>query len=96
MDTGKEGKRIIEVPLSDDEEEEDTKKRRAMAPYGREASNAGGSSQISCQVENCTTNMTDAKPYYRRHKVCPFHAKSVVVLLAGTQKRFCQQCSRLF
>lgn len=54
----------------------------------------GGSCLPACQVENCTADMTDAKRYHRRHKVCEFHAKAPVVLVAGIHQRFCQQCSR--
>uniref|UniRef100_A0A7N0VFI6 SBP-type domain-containing protein n=1 Tax=Kalanchoe fedtschenkoi TaxID=63787 RepID=A0A7N0VFI6_KALFE len=47
-----------------------------------------------CQVENCTTDMSGAKQYHRRHKVCEFHAKAQIAVVAGLQQRFCQQCSR--
>lgn len=46
-----------------------------------------------CQVESCCVDLSNEK-YYRRHKVCQLHAKSLVVTLAGKQQRFCQQCSR--
>ncbi|KAL1813058.1 hypothetical protein ACET3Z_023123 [Daucus carota] len=46
-----------------------------------------------CQVESCCVDLSDEK-YYRRHKVCQLHAKALVVVLAGKQQRFCQQCSR--
>lgn len=71
--------------------EEDNKKKKVS---GRKGSSGGGSMQPSCQVDNCSTDMTYAKPYHRRHKVCEFHAKAPVVVLAGLQQRFCQQCSR--
>lgn len=47
-----------------------------------------------CQVEKCKADLTDAKTYHRRHKVCELHSKASVVLLAGLHQRFCQQCSR--
>ncbi|KAK1291723.1 Squamosa promoter-binding-like protein 10 [Acorus calamus] len=47
-----------------------------------------------CQAEGCNADLTNAKPYHRRHKVCEFHSKSSVVIAAGLQQRFCQQCSR--
>ncbi|XP_073030076.1 squamosa promoter-binding protein 1-like [Primulina eburnea] len=102
METSKEeGKRVIKAPLfdHDDEQEEDAdqvdnKKKRALAPSGIQASGAGGSTPRSCQVEDCTVDMNEAKPYHRRHKVCVFHAKAPVVLVARQQQRFCQQCSR--
>ncbi|PIN07394.1 hypothetical protein CDL12_20041 [Handroanthus impetiginosus] len=100
METNREGKMIMEAPEFDEEGEEDedvgedSKKRRALTPPKRRVSGAGGSTQRTCQVEDCTADMTGAKPYHRRHKVCEYHAKAAVVLLAGMQQRFCQQCSR--
>uniref|UniRef100_A0A0E0MFM6 SBP-type domain-containing protein n=1 Tax=Oryza punctata TaxID=4537 RepID=A0A0E0MFM6_ORYPU len=34
------------------------------------------------------------RDYHRRHKVCEAHAKTPVVVVAGQEQRFCQQCSR--
>lgn len=90
----------MEIPELDEEGEEDeevgedNKKKGALTPSKRRVSSAGGSTQRSCQVEDCTADMTDAKPYHRRHKVCEFHAKEAEVLLFGLRQRFCQQCSR--
>lgn len=47
-----------------------------------------------CQVEGCRVDLTDAKAYYSRHKVCTMHSKSPKVIVAGLEQRFCQQCSR--
>nr|AVV48330.1 squamosa promoter binding-like protein [Litchi chinensis] len=47
-----------------------------------------------CQVEGCQVDLSDAKAYYSRHKVCSMHSKSPMVIVAGLQQRFCQQCSR--
>ncbi|GLT96153.1 hypothetical protein SLE2022_137980 [Rubroshorea leprosula] len=47
-----------------------------------------------CQVEGCQVDLSDAKAYYSRHKVCGMHSKSSMVVVAGMQQRFCQQCSR--
>ncbi|KAK9706718.1 hypothetical protein RND81_07G147200 [Saponaria officinalis] len=49
---------------------------------------------VCCQSDNCTADLTDAKRYHRRHKVCEFHAKAPVVIVHGYRQRFCQQCSR--
>lgn len=58
----------------------------------------GGSLQPAqpprCQVEGCQVDLSDAKTYYSRHKVCGMHSKSPTVIVAGLQQRFCQQCSR--
>ncbi|CAL5005380.1 unnamed protein product [Urochloa decumbens] len=61
---------------------------------------AGGSSgtpapaPARCQVEGCNVDLTGAKPYHCRHKVCAMHAKSPLVVVNGIEQRFCQQCSR--
>ncbi|CAJ2671345.1 unnamed protein product [Trifolium pratense] len=47
-----------------------------------------------CQVQGCKLDLTDAKAYYSRHKVCSMHSKSPTVTVSGLQQRFCQQCSR--
>lgn len=47
-----------------------------------------------CQVEGCKVDLSDAKAYYSRHKVCGMHSKSPTVVVAGLEQRFCQQCSR--
>lgn len=47
-----------------------------------------------CLVDRCTANLTEAKQYYRRHKVCEVHAKASSATVAGVKQRFCQQCSR--
>ncbi|KAE8723026.1 Squamosa promoter-binding protein 1 [Hibiscus syriacus] len=87
--TKAEGKRRL---MADEEEDsttgEDEKKKRGKRGY------SGGSTLSGCQVQDCTADMTDAKPYHRRHKVCEFHAKAPVVRIAGIHQRFCQQCSR--
>ncbi|URE36050.1 Squamosa promoter-binding-like protein [Musa troglodytarum] len=47
-----------------------------------------------CQVEGCNVDLTGAKAYYCRHKVCGMHSKAPKVVVAGLEQRFCQQCSR--
>ncbi|XXG64078.1 hypothetical protein AAC387_Pa05g2128 [Persea americana] len=47
-----------------------------------------------CQVEGCKVDLTGAKPYYCKHKVCGMHSKSPKVIVNGLEQRFCQQCSR--
>ncbi|KAK3027715.1 hypothetical protein RJ639_042222 [Escallonia herrerae] len=47
-----------------------------------------------CQAEGCNADLTHAKHYHRRHKVCEFHSKAATVVAAGLTQRFCQQCSR--
>ncbi|KAE9611236.1 hypothetical protein Lal_00038273 [Lupinus albus] len=47
-----------------------------------------------CQAEGCNADLSQAKHYHRRHKVCEFHSKASTVITAGLTQRFCQQCSR--
>ncbi|KAK0579323.1 hypothetical protein LWI29_024578 [Acer saccharum] len=49
-----------------------------------------GSSSASpcCQVENCTADMSDAKRYHRRHKVCENHAKLLLFVLLVSNNVF--------
>ncbi|KAK7310201.1 hypothetical protein RJT34_07550 [Clitoria ternatea] len=47
-----------------------------------------------CQVDNCKEDLSKAKDYHRRHKVCEAHSKASKALLANQLQRFCQQCSR--
>ncbi|XP_076908823.1 squamosa promoter-binding protein-like 15 [Bidens hawaiensis] len=48
-----------------------------------------------CQVEGCELDLASAKDYHRRHRICADHSKSPKVVVAGMERRFCQQCSRL-
>ncbi|PIN15190.1 hypothetical protein CDL12_12167 [Handroanthus impetiginosus] len=77
---------------------EDDKRKRVVGSSGtatkKGSSGGGGSSMKSCQAEKCTADLSDAKTYHRRHKVCEHHAKAQAVVVAGIRQRFCQQCSR--
>ncbi|KAK7306378.1 hypothetical protein VNO77_44315 [Canavalia gladiata] len=48
----------------------------------------------SCQVEGCGLDLSSAKDYHRKHRVCETHSKSSKVIISGFDRRFCQQCSR--
>ncbi|XP_048132482.1 squamosa promoter-binding protein 1 [Rhodamnia argentea] len=97
-------RRTEDEDLEEEEEEEDEDEsseadtKRSRAATARSSKKGGSCSgwapPPSCQAENCSTDMADAKRYHRRHKVCEFHAKEPVVVVAGLQQRFCQQCSR--
>ncbi|KAK7407763.1 hypothetical protein VNO78_09820 [Psophocarpus tetragonolobus] len=54
----------------------------------------GTPSYPMCQVDNCREDLSKAKDYHRRHKVCEAHSKATKALLANQMQRFCQQCSR--
>ncbi|XP_061977884.1 squamosa promoter-binding-like protein 3 isoform X2 [Populus nigra] len=103
---GKRNLKEIEDEEEDDDEEEDIytglgfgdddkikKKGRTGSGCGGGGGRSSSSPPISCQANNCTADMTDAKRYHKRHKVCEFHAKASSVLVNGVQQRFCQQCS---
>ncbi|KAK1415855.1 hypothetical protein QVD17_31643 [Tagetes erecta] len=47
-----------------------------------------------CQVEGCNLDLSSAKEYHRKHRVCENHSKAPKVIVAGLERRFCQQCSR--
>lgn len=47
-----------------------------------------------CQVYGCHEDLTAAKDYHKRHKVCDVHSKTSKVIVNGIEQRFCQQCSR--
>ncbi|CAM0947025.1 unnamed protein product [Alopecurus aequalis] len=47
-----------------------------------------------CQVEGCKVDLSSAKEYHRKHRVCELHSKAPKVVVAGLERRFCQQCSR--
>ena len=76
------------------------------APGGSGSANAQGPNQTlpkrprasgqipKCQVEGCKADLSAAKEYHRRHKVCTIHSKATQVIVGGQEQRFCQQCSR--
>ncbi|XWS52087.1 hypothetical protein CRYUN_Cryun11dG0037200 [Craigia yunnanensis] len=73
---------------------DDEKRKKAYGKRGSSGGGGGGVSPPSCQVEKCGLDLSDAKRYHRRHKVCEIHAKAPIVVVAGIRQRFCQQCSR--
>ncbi|XP_061354340.1 squamosa promoter-binding-like protein 3 [Gastrolobium bilobum] len=73
---------------------EDEKKRGTGWSGRRGSSEGGGVSPPSCKAEKCCADLSVAKKYHRRHKVCELHSKAPVVVVAGLRQRFCQQCSR--
>ncbi|KAH7332246.1 hypothetical protein KP509_20G077800 [Ceratopteris richardii] len=48
----------------------------------------------ACQAEGCTADLSEAKDYHRRHKVCEWHSKASRAKVNNMEQRFCQQCSR--
>ncbi|KAL6627744.1 hypothetical protein ACP70R_031470 [Stipagrostis hirtigluma subsp. patula] len=48
----------------------------------------------SCQVDGCQADLSSARDYHKRHKVCEAHTRTTVVCIKNVEHRFCQQCSR--
>ncbi|KAI4322698.1 hypothetical protein L6164_022368 [Bauhinia variegata] len=93
--------RVVKREASGDYDEENgyvevDNKKICVGGSGKKGSGGvrGGSSMRCCQAEKCTVDLSDAKQYHRRHRVCEYHAKAQVVLVGGMRQRFCQQCSR--
>lgn len=55
---------------------------------------SGGGNYPMCQVDDCREDLSNAKDYHRRHKVCEVHSKATNALVGKQMQRFCQQCSR--
>ncbi|KAJ0972526.1 hypothetical protein J5N97_020485 [Dioscorea zingiberensis] len=53
-----------------------------------------GRQVASCLVDGCKSDLSKCREYHRRHKVCEAHSKTQMVMVAGKEQRFCQQCSR--
>nr|AUW52984.1 squamosa promoter binding-like protein 12b [Petunia x hybrida] len=57
--------------------------------------NSSNSSRVvCCQVQDCQVDLSNAKDYHKRHKVCDVHSKAAKALVGNVMQRFCQQCSR--
>nr|AVV48328.1 squamosa promoter binding-like protein [Litchi chinensis] len=54
----------------------------------------GSTSYPMCQVDDCKEDLSNAKDYHRRHKVCEVHSKATKAFVGKQMQRFCQQCSR--
>jgi hypothetical protein len=67
------------------EEEEEERPRKG----------ASSSTTPSCQVDCCHADLSGARDYHKRHKVCEAHTRTTVVCIKNVEHRFCQQCSRL-
>ncbi|CAO2036026.1 unnamed protein product [Urochloa humidicola] len=68
---------------------EGRRKEKAAAPAP-----ASAAAVARCQVQGCQVELSGAKEYHRRHKVCEAHSKAPRVVVLGSEQRFCQQCSR--
>ncbi|XVF85283.1 hypothetical protein PTKIN_Ptkin17bG0105000 [Pterospermum kingtungense] len=63
-------------------------------PAKRSKPNCQSTNVPRCQVEGCNLDLSSAKDYHRKHRVCGSHSKSPKVIVGGLERRFCQQCSR--
>ncbi|MED6157646.1 hypothetical protein PIB30_025083 [Stylosanthes scabra] len=66
----------------------------AVSSGKKSKSNGQNMQNQCCQVEGCGLDLSSAKDYHRKHRVCESHSKSPKVVIAGLERRFCQQCSR--
>ncbi|XP_060212844.1 squamosa promoter-binding-like protein 1 [Lycium barbarum] len=57
-------------------------------------SSSSSNNRAVCQVQDCQADLSSAKDYHRRHKVCDVHSKAANALVGNVMQRFCQQCSR--
>ncbi|KAK4600385.1 hypothetical protein RGQ29_010154 [Quercus rubra] len=71
-----------------------SKRVRPGSPGAGAGAGGGGGNYPMCQVDNCREDLSNAKDYHRRHKVCEVHSKATRALVANQMQRFCQQCSR--
>ncbi|XP_038713341.1 squamosa promoter-binding-like protein 2 [Tripterygium wilfordii] len=66
----------------------------SVATAKRSKSNFQNTQVPRCQVEGCNLDLTSAKDYHRKHRICESHSKFPKVIVNGLERRFCQQCSR--
>ncbi|KAL0297112.1 UNVERIFIED_CONTAM: Squamosa promoter-binding-like protein 3 [Sesamum radiatum] len=60
----------------------------------KKTKSSGQNAPVRCQVEGCSIDLSTAKEYHRKHRVCDSHSKCPKVVVGGLERRFCQQCSR--
>ncbi|XP_022969315.1 squamosa promoter-binding-like protein 4 [Cucurbita maxima] len=46
--------------------------------FGNKAAGGGGGGMRCCLAEKCMADLSEAKRYHRRHKVCEVHAKAQI------------------
>ncbi|RDY03040.1 Squamosa promoter-binding-like protein 13, partial [Mucuna pruriens] len=83
--------REVEEAVNEDNKEENI---RIKVVCGKDSRKASSSRHSFCQADECGMDLSMAKSYNRRHKICDRHSKAPVVLVSSTRQRFCQQCSR--
>ncbi|XP_075079985.1 squamosa promoter-binding-like protein 3 [Nicotiana tabacum] len=73
---------------TEEEEEESNLKRKRLNVEKKKGSNSEGP---CCQVEKCGLDLSGAKKYYKRHKLCQVHAKAPIVFVAGLRQRILEK-----
>lgn len=68
--------------------------KSAVTPASVKKAKAANTQKSYCQVAGCKVDLSSAKEYHRKHRVCAPHSKAPKVVVAGLERRFCQQCSR--
>ncbi|XP_066306187.1 squamosa promoter-binding-like protein 1 isoform X2 [Miscanthus floridulus] len=68
--------------------------QRGRSSEEEERPRKGASSSTTCQVDGCHADLSGARDYHKRHKVCEAHTRTTVVCIKNVEHRFCQQCSR--
>ncbi|KFK24430.1 squamosa promoter binding 4 [Arabis alpina] len=91
-----EGKRSLREMSEEEEDDYDTPEEEEALEKKQKGKGTSSSSSNHgvCQVESCSVDMSTAKRYHKRHRVCEVHAKAPLVWISGLHQRFCQQCSR--
>ena len=69
--------------------------RRQSSEEERPRKGSSSSTPPSCQVDGCHADLSGARDYHKRHKVCEAHTRTSLVRIKNIEHRFCQQCSRL-
>jgi hypothetical protein len=72
----------------------DTSAVTPTAASTKKAKVAQTAQNVYCQVEGCKIDLSSAKDYHRKHRVCESHSKAPKVVVNCLERRFCQQCSR--
>jgi hypothetical protein len=81
------GQSVKSVPL-------DTSAVTPTAASTKKVKVAQTAQNVYCQVEGCKVDLSSAKDYHRKLRVCEAHSKAPKVVVNGLERRFCQQCSR--
>ena len=63
-------------------------------PWPRHQSRAASQTGAALQVSGCGADLSAAKMYYQRYRICEEHLKLSSLLKDNIPQRFCQQCGR--